>query len=570
MSRNAEDALVEVVDGSIVPEGHVTVEIKDERGKTIDKEDHAHNFIAKTWKAHARALLRTRWMGLDYNRLFTGQTAIGTANSNWPSLKATVPLFLADGVGCWNQTTAEDSTNEHTPVIPATGIVAWASRWPFGSATGSRGTVDQTDSFTDDDTVRHVFNWASSQGNGTFQSVGWLPFGAVGIPSVGAGVAHRSRSTLTVTPSAHLTGATSVSLGKPYVHTDGTVYHFLRRQSSSSLARVVSHPASTELDDSTVGILGTRADVARTLTNVSGEFTPTSFFGTDNNVHGVLGRDGTNTVFWYNTSNANSSTHRWGFVADGATTSTTYNWPDIGWPTGCVIGSHVYGAVTGGSSIYKLLISTGATVSTIAIDASVTALCTLAGITTPRVLDMTTDGTSLYVLYTNSTAATTSSRLLLVRLNDTGVLQQVYGCVPHSHTSSQPSETASAPYAGTYVFRNSYWQGVSDYGAVTVDSINGGNSVEDILTSGTTISGESNLYFGVDIYNAKGALSLHYYDGSIILGFQGSVVNTASWTQSWYRQGFDLGSRVLLSTSKVKSVGQTMKITYDITLPGWF
>lgn len=443
MDRSGAVLLERLAEGDIEPIGNVTVEIKDERGKTIDKET-KHNFISKVWKAWARASLRWPWMGFAYNYSYADGYVGTNLGITWPFGRGTTPLLPIRAIGCWNDTTAEDSVNEHRITLPAssTGMIAWASRWPFASATGARGSVNTSESLVDEDTVRFVFDWVSANGNGTFQSVGWFEPGAPGIPWMGFGAAHRGRAvSATLTPSSHIASATSLNMGGGWFDTVSKKWYMLvSRQATSGALRVISFDFTNVLDDASVSILGTKNTTGLTATNESDEFTPTS--GATSIPLGInmLGIDSSNRrVFAYLTSSG--SLWRWGTVPSSGA-STTY-----AHPVGDTNGSAMVGAVIGGfvylscgttgstSSIYKMNTATGALDTTIAIDASVSALCTLAGITTPRIYAMTTDGTDLYVMY-GQTSTVTATQFLLVRLNQSGVLQEILGTVPHSQSSS--------------------------------------------------------------------------------------------------------------------------------------
>lgn len=561
-----------IAEGDIEPTGTVKFQMMDERGKVIDQEE-APNFISKTWKAHARAVLRQRWMQFGYNRQFIGNLTAAATDTITPFSWASTPLFAADAICCWNDTTVEDSVNEHTPNIPATGIIAWASRWPIASPTGRRGSVDIVNSLVNDTTVRHIFDWNTSQGNGTFQSVGWLRMGAPGAHLLSGGTQHRVRSSVTFTPAALIATSTAVNPSNCHVDlTTGVAYTIIRGSTGGFPSqRVVSFPAATALSSSGISIVGSKATDAQAFTNVSSEFTPTSSLSSSIGVHSVLGRITGATVFGYPVNATDAGiTHRWGVVTDGTATNTTYNFPTTGFVRGAVIGTDLYAAAGGDSNIYKLNTSTGATISTITIDANVTAHCTLAGITIPRVVAMCANGTDLFVAY-GQNHTTNGSKVLVFRLNVAGVCQQIIGSLPHYQASGSIIDVIGAPYAGNHYYPNSWWGTEYSYGGLSIDAVTTASTVEDIASGVNSVTGDASFlpWFGDGI--SQSALStMTFYDGSLFFG------NWAQWFavtgltyHTWYRQGFDLGSRVLLATSKVKTAAQTMKITYDITMPGW-
>jgi hypothetical protein len=80
------------------------------------------------------------------------------------------PWFPAQHLAYWNDAVAESPLTE---TMVNGEIVGWASRHPVGSPTGKRGVVNITESEWTDASAKWVFDWVTSQGNGTFQSVGW-------------------------------------------------------------------------------------------------------------------------------------------------------------------------------------------------------------------------------------------------------------------------------------------------------------------------------------------------------------------------------------------------------------
>jgi hypothetical protein len=436
-----------------------------------------------------------------------------------------------------------------------------------------------TESLVDDDTVRFVFDWISSQGNGTFQSVGWFKPGVPGIPMLPSGYGHRgTATTATLTPSSHITGATSLSQGGGwYDSSSGKFYFIVRRQATSGAMRVVSVPMSSFLDDSTSDILGVSTPITGlAVTNESDEFTPTSSTTLQSAAAHMLGIDsGGNRIFAYYQG---SSVWRWGKIpALGANTS--YAAPGASPFTdmpGCVIGTTVYLASQSDSSIYACSTTTGSTTATLTIDATVTALCTLAGITTPRPYEVITDGTDLIVTYSQSG---TSSYWLTVRLNTSGVLQETYGIAGGPYQSAGfVTETAGPPYAGVYYYGSNNWESNLPAYVLSQDMAGAQHTSETALTLPTYTD---QLTWGTN-YNrtmgnsgiAAGFRQMIYADGALYWIGAGPILGANALVTSFYwqafRLGFNLGSRVKLGSPLVKASTDTMKITYDITMPGWF
>ena len=70
--------------------------------------------------------------------------------------------------------TYTDSINYSAPMFLNTGaIVGWANKTPYSGADTKRGTINVVESYSTNDYVRWVFDWATHSGNGTFQTIMW-------------------------------------------------------------------------------------------------------------------------------------------------------------------------------------------------------------------------------------------------------------------------------------------------------------------------------------------------------------------------------------------------------------
>ena len=572
MTTIKENTLIDIAEGKTTPMGTVKVQIFNERGKCVDEEV-KDNYIGPVWQKHARALLRTPWFTFGYNTLPTGQETAGTDNSLWPhSARGTIPRLPITAIGCWNDTSAEDPVAGHQISLPAstTGMIAWASRWPFASPTGARGSVDITNSVQDDDTSRFIFDWTTAQGNGTFQSVGWFEPGAPGIPFLPHGYAHRANGTTgLITPSTHLTGATSLNIGGGYFDSATSKWYFpVRRQATSGLMRIVSVPFTSVADDSLAGINGASPLVTGlSITNESAEFTPTSALTSASLLSEVIGINSLGEfIFYYPISGS----ARLGKIAVSPGANTSYAWPAVAsnFCRGAVIGNNAY--ITSGttdSNIYVVDTTDGSLDATLTIDASVTALCTLSGITTPRVFAMCADGTSLYVVYGQSPTFA-SGKWLCVRLNTSGVLQEIVGVLPHYQTAVFLSESTGAPYAGTHVYATTNWAQLGSMYPLSVDSSGSNSTTENLISIGTGSVTDSTLIYN-DPQTSPATHQIRFIDGALYSIGCSSASPTTVTSWNVYRHGYNLGSRVLLATPKTKTGAQTMKNTYDVTVPGW-
>lgn len=149
--------------------GDVTVEIIDDHtGRVIDRIDSKNYVNTSQWEAFAEALQKLVW---TYG--YAGDSSTVTVNPYTNRDPRIVPTLRNDHVACWADTTAETSAD-----IYAFGeIVAWAHRWSQGSPSTRQGIVQPTLCTLSVNAVKWVWEWATSNGNGTFQSVGWRRLG---------------------------------------------------------------------------------------------------------------------------------------------------------------------------------------------------------------------------------------------------------------------------------------------------------------------------------------------------------------------------------------------------------
>jgi hypothetical protein len=147
--------------GLLLPtKGRVTVDLIDaDSGRVVQREE-SDNFLSAQSLKVARWWQRIMW-GM-YNPIYTPD-AVGNRPHE-------MPWFPAHHLAYWNDASAEDPTNEDRITKE---LVGWASRHPVGSPSGKRGVVNVSESAVTDAAAKWVFDWTTSQGNGTFQSVGW-------------------------------------------------------------------------------------------------------------------------------------------------------------------------------------------------------------------------------------------------------------------------------------------------------------------------------------------------------------------------------------------------------------
>jgi len=560
-------------DVDLQPIGSVTCQIRNERGKIIDEETQP-NFISKSWKTAAKGLLRQIWMRWGYNWTANGYLAptTGLSTTLWPAGKVTAPRLPNEHIACWNDTTAEDAANEHMYFMP-TGVVAWATRHPFSPGAGQRGQINTAESLMSDLLVRHVWDWLTNQGNGTFQSAGFVTLAAPQLPQANFGTTHRGRfTTAAITPGSLITGATAITFSAPWVDAAGKAWVIAKRTApNAATCRIFSFDA-TSLNDSAADHNGVQNNIVGTLTAESAEFTA----GSASNVSPgrIIGRDGTNTVFAIHNAASDptgGATEDWGIVgSSGAATKFAAPGSTTGLYGGAVVGGSVYIGGPMQETIYKRNATTGAAVSSFACPAEVKAhlLAGSAGaITTYGVANVCTDGTDLLVLYSEQLAGTPFYCRCLARVSTTGTLLEIIGSVP-SYQQNGWQETSTAPYSGTMLAGRGIWSHISWYPNVGGNTGTAPDSFA-ALSDQTYESSFGNLLSMM--WNSNGYnSSMFVYDGGLYIVGSEVTSNTgvgACWPYA--RRAQDLGSRVLFGASKVKTSSDYMKLTYDVTLPGW-
>lgn len=147
--------------GLILPtKGLVTVDLIDAHSGRVVQREESENFLSLQSLKVARWWQRMMWGA--YNPVQTAD-----AYGNKPH---EMPWFPAQHLAYWNDTSAEAPLTEDRV---AKELVGWASRHPVGSPSGKRGVVNIAESAFTDAASKWVFDWTTSQGNGSFQSVGW-------------------------------------------------------------------------------------------------------------------------------------------------------------------------------------------------------------------------------------------------------------------------------------------------------------------------------------------------------------------------------------------------------------
>lgn len=215
-------------DGLLLPtKGLITVDLIDaDTGRVIQREE-SENFLSAQSLKVAKWWQRMMWGA--YNPVETGDAA-----GNKPT---EMPWFPAQHLAYWNDAAAEVAGTEDRV---GADLVGWASRHPIGSASGKRGVVNISESEFKDASAKWVFDWATSQGNGTFQSVGWTRVDeGSGFPVA----RFPEDDAVTFTNLGNQTGG-STNTNPLWWDSAGSVWNLTEWVSATGQYRVVSAPAT--------------------------------------------------------------------------------------------------------------------------------------------------------------------------------------------------------------------------------------------------------------------------------------------------------------------------------------
>ena len=172
-----------------MPEGSYTVELADARtGRTVDRVT-APNYVTPAYQRFVRWAQGSHFHfgipPIDNNTRGTtygmGPGGTGSTTTNWLA----PPRINTGGIVCTDSTVAEDTGSEW-----GTGrTVAYGSRWKLTiPAEGRRGQINEAQSLLTADSVRLVWDFVETQGNGSFQSVHMADFttaGSLTLPPTG-------------------------------------------------------------------------------------------------------------------------------------------------------------------------------------------------------------------------------------------------------------------------------------------------------------------------------------------------------------------------------------------------
>ena len=556
------------------PRGRVSVEIADERTGKVSQRHEGENFISKMYGYHVRSMQRLFWQApYRYN-------AQGLAVSYDLSLGQ---MFgFPDGcVALWNDDSAEAPSTETRVKTDAAGVVAWASKWPCGAPANKRGAINVTESYVNGDVELRVHDWPTSAGNGEFQSIG-----LTGLRVNRSSAQYRTGACLlirpnpadrrVVTPTLSLNdalvagGATGSMAAGSYPSTalsiigkvDGYVYdgriYFNNVATTNNFFNLASVPVPAASPNS-IGVTDVSSPWQIHMVNIAPTSRTTATVSNGINRHGfrIAGTHGPNWVIMYRNTSliasfclVNRST---GALSKYTVTAQPAETIGERHPVGVMIGDNLW--ITTASITGPVLERYDVSVTTPVLNASLTLPATIAGNVTGPVLDITTDGTDLWIEFQDAG---------WWRLDTSGNAREHYGS---DQTGGIGSEPSAPPYTGQ-VMNPTMPMGLNHNhdgnvpGRYASNNLNSGNSINGY--------GDQNLIqprpdlFGAAGWGNNTVGRAQWIGGELVrLGMAGPGTVRVSYEPL----GFNLGSRILLPSPFVKNSSQTMKVAYEFTFP---
>ena len=501
--------VAENVQGLHIPvSGHVVVDLIDPdaggagswRGKVVQREEQ-DNFVSQLWLERAKWEQRALW---SYANPVKTNNALGFSPQE-------MPILPAEMIAAWNDASAENANDEIAVQKP---IVAWASRWPIGSPSGKRGVVNITESEWKDTQTKWVFDWTTSQGNGTFRSVGFTRIDK----SVNGGEATLLRypefDFIRMTPTN--SGSTSYESG---LYWDGSLFYTIEYVSSPVGYRVASFSSSGGATTAVVTIPSTIAVNSQYVRGLEKS-------GTDWYIVG-----GTNST--YNAGNPTIGLMNAAGVQQWRRTETTI--------------TDVYRDVTVDGSGNPWVV-TGTTMRRLS-----TADGTIAATVTPAY-----GPTNLYGIAYDATDGNFwlfCSATGFVKVDSSGTV--VGPCWGVNYTS----DTATSPLSGTaYVNGTQNYEGYNryyNYGSSLYSGLQEYRAGDTYPTNWTTGS----VTNGISSGSTSGA-PLAVKSGELWTARRSGVAGT---THATAIRGRNLGSRTRLDNAVAKTSSNALKITYTFT-----
>lgn len=533
--------------------GRVAVDILNERGRVIDRQE-ADNYVNQTlWERYAKWAQRVAW---TYG--MTATPGVLTKTSHNQRDPRVAPALPAEHVVCWTDNTAEDTLD----IFPEGSIVAWAHRWGQGTPSIRQGLVNPLLCELSEDEIKWVWEWTTTNGNGTFQSVGWRRLwwsGATGTATLadyaryaGRLIAAPATALSSVSISATMVGSayTYVAMPMYYNSDDGRMYW-----NGPANHKLFSNPVTFSAggftmgavqDDSASAIatgLGGNTVASSTLQvfaykrlSPTGDWIAVGSTGAANaNRRAVIRRvTPAGAVTW---SNANAAT----FAVESCLADVTYDGTDI-----YAVGYH---AGTGGGTIYRIDPATGTVSATISVSGTPDYFGTAIGGVGFHLVGIEWDATRGVLWLT-----TYDGRILTV--NTSGVWQ---GVLLNRRSAAPTTLTLASPNTGDTANFVSKVSGL-DWDWIRITAVNDGGT--GTLAFNNAVITETEL--GNPAFTTQKLITM---DGNIWYMGSGSA-----YSQNFIWSGFRLdeepnfASRSLLGSPVTKTSSDFMRIAYSVEL----
>lgn len=506
--------------------GHATVELFDDVTGRLYQREQGENFLSpfliETVKQYQRNV---------FGMYFAGTRTLDSVGRQlW-----NIPPVPLSHIAAWNDSATESPSTERTMKggLP----VAFASRFPQGSPTGKRGVVSVPESTVSATSQTYVFDWVTSNGNGTFQSVGWCNCDSSGNP-------------LSIWPDPYYGSGLAVSISTPTTYYRGGLWHdgtgWLTLHTAGQTSGT-SQYAIYRIDETTgVGtLLVTLPSTAFRWQNGSTTVPPNAFdlcmIGTDYYVigHNILSTaSGVTYVAKFNSA----GTQQWLVAHDGGASEMPNGVTGLGW---CITsdGTDLYvgyggAAGTTNGTVYKLSASTGLVTGTISVPAA---------LGTNAIVGIAWDGTNLRVVNQASRTATIDLSGNLVSPSIVGY----YGVAD--------SGTATSPFSGAYLGASS---AMNQAGLQQFNNASAGNAMESMMQS-------SGYGIALSLPGAVGSVpnggGCHFKSGKMYIVNGSAALGSSTYTRILEVTNTNLGTRCLLPSPVTKDSSKTMKITYTFT-----
>lgn len=165
--RRAAGQLQEMINTpNLSIKGRVAVDILNERGRVIDRQE-ADNYVNQAmWERWARHVQKVTF----WNQLRPTNPTLTPDYNRDP--RAT-PALYNEIFACWTDSSAEDPTDLYIQGE----VIAWAHKFGQAAISSRQGVSNAGLHELSEDSIKWGWEWLTTNGNGTFQSVGWQRLG---------------------------------------------------------------------------------------------------------------------------------------------------------------------------------------------------------------------------------------------------------------------------------------------------------------------------------------------------------------------------------------------------------